>query len=48
MVSLYNRLGGHVMHWSKLNGQQWGGATLPVTHDGNYYNSEIKVRSSLM
>ena len=43
MVSLYNRLGGHVMRWSNLRGQQWGGTTLPVSHDGNFYNSEIKV-----
>lgn len=43
MVSLYNRLGGHVMRWSNLKGQQWGGATLPMNHDGHFYNTEIKV-----
>ena len=43
MVSLYNRLSGHVLRWSKLRGQMWGGATLPVTHDGQFYNVEIKV-----
>lgn len=43
MVSLYNRLGGSVMKWSKLKGQQWGGATLPIIHDGNFYNFEMAV-----
>lgn len=43
MVSLYNRLGGHVMHWSQLQDQLWGGATLPMIHEGKFYNSEIKV-----
>ena len=43
MVSLYNRLGGHVMRWSNLKGQQWGGTTLPINHDGHFYNAEIKV-----
>ena len=31
------------MRWSHLKGQQWGGTTLPVTHDGHFYNAEIKV-----
>lgn len=43
MVSLYDRLGGHVLKWSNLKGQQWGGATLPLQHDGEFYNIEIKV-----
>ena len=44
LVSLYNRLGGHLMQWSeKLDGQRWGGVTLPVDHEGKFYNSEIKV-----
>lgn len=43
MVSLYNRLGGHNMRWSKLKGQTWGAATLPINHDGRYYNVEMKV-----
>ena len=45
MVSLYNRLGGHNMRWSKLKGQTWGAATLPINHDGRYYNVEMKVNS---
>ena len=43
ITSLHDRLGGHVMRWSRLKGQQWGGATLPIHHDGHYYNTEIKV-----
>jgi len=43
MGSLYNRLGGNVMKWSNLKGQQWGGATLPVHHDGEFFNIELKV-----
>lgn len=42
MVSLYDRLGGHVLKWSNLKGQQWGGATLPLQHDGEFFNIEIK------
>ena len=42
MVSMYDRLGGHVMRWSNLKGQQWGGTTLPITHEGHFYNAEIK------
>ncbi|XP_076438172.1 uncharacterized protein LOC143277267 isoform X2 [Babylonia areolata] len=47
MVSLYNRLGGHVMRWSKLKGQQWGGATLPLFHEGNFHNVEMKMDQSV-
>ena len=43
MASLYDRLGGHVMKWSNLKGQQWGGATLPLFHEGEFYNIEMKV-----
>lgn len=31
------------MKWSNLKGQQWGGATLPVHHDGEFFNIELKV-----
>lgn len=47
MVSLYNRLGGHNMRWSKLKGQTWGAATLPINHDGRYYNVEMKMDQSV-
>lgn len=46
MVSLYDRLGGHVLKWSNLKGQQWGGATLPLHHDGEFFNIEIKVKKN--
>ena len=31
------------MKWSNLRGQQWGAATLPLWHDGEFYNTELKV-----
>ena len=46
MVSMYNRLSGTIMRWSNLKGQQWGGTTMPLTHDGHFYNSEIKVSAN--
>ncbi|KAL8561388.1 hypothetical protein ACOMHN_063315 [Nucella lapillus] len=47
IVSLYNRMGGHGMRWSKLKGQQWGGATLPIFHEGNFHNVEMKMDQSV-
>ncbi|CAH3160843.1 unnamed protein product [Porites lobata] len=47
MVSLYDRLGGHVLKWSNLKGQQWGGATLPLQHDGEFFNIEVKIDQSV-
>ncbi|XP_076802649.1 uncharacterized protein LOC143446753 isoform X2 [Clavelina lepadiformis] len=47
MVSLYDRLGGHILRWSKLTGQQWGGATLPTYHDGHYGSSEMTLDQSV-
>ena len=44
LVSLHDRLGGHVLRWSKLKGQEWGAATMPTKHRGNFYDTEIKVR----
>ena len=46
LLSLYDRLGGHVLRWSKLKGQYWNGSTLPVDHQGLYYNTELKVCES--
>ena len=43
LVSLHDRLGGHVLHWSKLKGQQWGATTMPIEHKGHFYDTEIKV-----
>ncbi|OWF49741.1 uncharacterized protein LOC110451314 [Mizuhopecten yessoensis] len=47
MVSLYNRLGGHVLRWAKLKSQMWGAASLPVQHDGYFYNTEMKFDQSV-
>ena len=35
------------MQWSKLAGQQWGGATLPVNHDGKFASSELSFNQSV-
>lgn len=48
LVSLHDRLGGHVLRWSKLKGQQWGAATIPIHHQGRFYDQEIKVRKTLL
>uniref|UniRef100_A0A8C4VHL4 Orofacial cleft 1 candidate gene 1 protein n=1 Tax=Gopherus evgoodei TaxID=1825980 RepID=A0A8C4VHL4_9SAUR len=40
-VSLVSRLGGSGLKWSELKEQQWAGMTLPVSHDGNFYDVEI-------
>ena len=45
MVSLYNNLGGNVLRWSKLKAQRWGGTTLPLLHEGNFFNHELQVTS---
>ncbi|XP_046362564.2 uncharacterized protein LOC124139499 [Haliotis rufescens] len=47
MVSLYNRMGGHSLRWSKMKGQQWGGASLPIFHEGNFHNVEMKIDQSV-
>ena len=47
MVSLYDRIGGHPMQWSNLDGSRWGTATLPVAHSGKYFNSELKIDQSV-
>ncbi|XP_041465232.1 uncharacterized protein LOC121415911 isoform X1 [Lytechinus variegatus] len=46
MTSLYDRLGGHVLRWSNLRGQEWSGSTLPLNHDGHFYNVEITIDQS--
>jgi len=47
MATLYSRLGGHVMKWSNLKGQQWGGSTLPINHEGEFFNIELKIDQSV-
>uniref|UniRef100_K7FC06 Orofacial cleft 1 candidate gene 1 protein n=1 Tax=Pelodiscus sinensis TaxID=13735 RepID=K7FC06_PELSI len=40
-ISLLSRLGGSLLKWSELEEQQWAGTTLPVSHDGNFYDVDI-------
>ena len=47
MVSLYDRLGGNILRWGEMKGQHWGGAILPVHHEGAFYNVEMKVQLNL-
>ena len=47
LVSMYDRIGGHVMRWSNLTGQQWSGSTLPLCHDGAFHSIELPVRNIL-
>ncbi|XP_078396058.1 uncharacterized protein ofcc1 isoform X2 [Cetorhinus maximus] len=46
-ISLYRCLGGHPLRWSKLKDQDWAGTTLPVHHDGNFYNIELSFNQSI-
>ncbi|XP_060134205.1 uncharacterized protein LOC118090247, partial [Zootoca vivipara] len=46
-VSLRGQLGGKVLDWSKAEGQQWAGTTLPVRHHGNFYDVEICFHQSV-
>ncbi len=32
-----------MLRWSRLKGQQWAASTLPMEHDGHYYNTQLKV-----
>ena len=47
MVSMYDRLGGHPMQWSKLESKRWGNSTLPVAHTGKFFAQEMKVDQSV-
>ncbi|KAL5249152.1 hypothetical protein ACHWQZ_G018108 [Mnemiopsis leidyi] len=47
LVSMYDRIGGHVMRWSNLTGQQWSGSTLPICHDGAFHSIELPVDQSV-
>ncbi|XP_053102751.1 uncharacterized protein LOC128323509 [Hemicordylus capensis] len=40
-VSLHGRLGGKALPWAQVEAQQWAGTTLPVRHNGNFYDVEI-------
>ena len=42
MATLYDRLGGHPLRWSKLHGAKWTGSTpYPRRHQGKFYNLEM-------
>ena len=47
IVSLYDRLGGHVMRGLNLKGQQWGGATLPIWPGGQFYDMAMPFDQSV-
>nr|XP_047928044.1 uncharacterized protein LOC106034898 isoform X4 [Anser cygnoides] len=46
-VSVLNRLGGRLLQWPKLKEQPWVRTTLPVSHDGNFYNTDIYFGQSI-
>jgi hypothetical protein len=46
-VSLYDRLGGNVMRWKRLRGQEWHGTTMPVPHDGRAKSVQLELDQSL-
>jgi hypothetical protein len=43
VVSMYDRLGGHLLRWSNLRGQEWSGASLASEHDGRFSSQEIAI-----
>ncbi|XP_050746849.1 uncharacterized protein LOC127012659 [Gymnogyps californianus] len=46
-VSVLSRLGGGLLQWPKLKEQPQARTTLPVSHDGNFYNIEIYFGQSI-
>uniref|UniRef100_A0A8B9QBT3 Orofacial cleft 1 candidate gene 1 protein n=1 Tax=Apteryx owenii TaxID=8824 RepID=A0A8B9QBT3_APTOW len=46
-VSVLSRLGGGLLQWPRLKEQPWARTTLPVSHDGNFYNTEIYFGQSI-
>ncbi|XP_072104762.1 uncharacterized protein ofcc1 [Mobula birostris] len=46
-VCLYSRLGGSPLHWSNSKDRHWAQATLPVHHDGNFYDVELSFNQSI-
>ncbi|XP_009277493.1 PREDICTED: uncharacterized protein LOC103898852 [Aptenodytes forsteri] len=46
-VSVLSRLGGGLLEWPKLKEQPRARTTLPVSHDGNFYNTEIYFGQSI-
>ncbi|KAK2534150.1 hypothetical protein Q9233_004333 [Columba guinea] len=46
-VSVLSRLGGGLLEWPKLKEQPQARTTLPVSHDGNFYDTEIYFGQSI-
>ena len=46
-ASLYDRVGGNLVRWSRLRGQDWCGATLPFEHRGKFFSLECNVNQNL-
>ncbi|XP_063180032.1 uncharacterized protein LOC134510710 isoform X2 [Chroicocephalus ridibundus] len=46
-ISVLSRLGGGLLEWPKLKEQPQARTTLPVSHDGNFYNTEIYFGQSI-
>uniref|UniRef100_A0A8V5FQA8 Uncharacterized protein n=1 Tax=Melopsittacus undulatus TaxID=13146 RepID=A0A8V5FQA8_MELUD len=46
-VSVLSRLGGGLLEWPKMKEQPQARTTLPVSHDGNFYNTEIYFEQSI-
>ncbi|XP_062898899.1 uncharacterized protein ofcc1, partial [Mobula hypostoma] len=46
-VCLHSRLGGSPLHWSNSKDRHWAQATLPVHHDGNFYDVELSFNQSI-
>ncbi|XP_038664415.1 uncharacterized protein LOC119972157 [Scyliorhinus canicula] len=46
-ISLCSGLGGHPLRWSNSQDEDWAGTTLPVHHDGNFYNIQLSFDQSI-
>ncbi|XP_062473644.1 uncharacterized protein LOC134163109 [Pezoporus occidentalis] len=46
-VSVLSRLGGGLLEWPKMKEQPQARTTLPVSHDGNFYSTEIYFEQSI-
>ena len=44
-VSLYDRLGGSLLRWSRLKGQEWCATTLSFDHGGRFFDMVCEVSS---
>eukprot|EP01147_Barroeca_monosierra_P007714 gene7714-611_t len=46
-VSMYDRVGGSLMRWSRLSGQEWCGSTLPFKHTAEFFSIETTIDQSV-